>query len=118
LASRERDAVTGLWSPLRSEVIKEIKFVERMLPPSDRVGDPAIDVGFLPASAIGADLDLCGKGAFGDLAIDGGSGQPGAGENGLLTDDTVRLAHGCAASCWLFLTITETRQNSDLSLCN
>jgi hypothetical protein len=47
--------------PLRSEVIEEIEFVERTLPPSGGVGDPAIDVGFLPARAVGADLDLGGK---------------------------------------------------------
>ena len=29
-----------------------------------------------------------------------------------------RLAHGPAASCWLFLTIAETRQGNELSLCN
>ena len=90
----ERDAVTGLWSPLRSEVIEKIKFVERTLPPSDRVGDPAIDVGFLPASAIDADLDLGGKRAFGDLAIDGGPRQAGAGKNGLQANDTIWLTHG------------------------
>ncbi len=31
MVRRQRDAVTGLWSPLRSEVIEEIKFVERAL---------------------------------------------------------------------------------------
>jgi hypothetical protein len=51
-----------------------------------------------------ADPDLGWECALVDLAIDGGAGQPGAGQDGLEADDPVWLGHGCAASCWLLLT--------------
>ena len=55
--------------------------------------------------------------ALGDLAVDGGPGQAGPGENGFQADDTVWCEHGCAASCRVFLTTAETRQSEDLLLC-
>src|SRR5690606_3256074 len=58
------------------------------------------------------------KGAFGDLAVDGGPRQSGAGENGFQADDTIWLTHGCAASFWSFLTIAETSESNELLLCN
>src|SRR6516165_10381749 len=79
--------------------------------PRDGICDPAIDVRFMPAGPVGADFELSREGAFGDLAVDGGPGQPGPGKNGFQADDTVRFAHGRAASCWLFLTASETRQD-------
>ncbi|CAL74718.1 hypothetical protein BRADO0795 [Bradyrhizobium sp. ORS 278] len=51
---------------------------------------------------------------LGDFAVDGGPGQPGSGEDGFQADDTVWFAHGRAASCWLFLTAAETRQDGRL----
>ena len=43
-----------------------------------------------------------------------GPGQPGPSEDGFQTDDTVRFAHGHAASCSLYLTASETRQDRPL----
>jgi hypothetical protein len=37
-------------------------------------------------------------------------------ENSFQTDDTVWFAHGHAASCWLFLTAAETRQDKQLQV--
>ena len=68
-------------------------------PPTDRVLDPAIDIGFMPARAVGADLKLRGERALGDLAVEGGPGQPGSREDGFQADDTVWFAHGCTGSC-------------------
>ena len=82
--------------------------------PCDGIGDPAVDVGFMPAAPVDADLDLRRERALGDLAVDGGPGQPGPGKDGFQTDDTVWFAHGRAASCWLFLTTAETRQGRRL----
>src|SRR5664279_6635894 len=64
----------------------------------------------MPAAPVDADLDLRRERALGDLAVDGGPGQPGPGKDSFQTDDTVWFAHGRAASCWLFLTTAETRQ--------
>ena len=72
--------------------------------PSDRICDPAVDVGFVPPSPVGAYFELSRECALRNLAVDGGPGQPGPGEDGFQTDDTVWFAHGRAASCWLFLT--------------
>ena len=52
--------------------------------------------------------------ALGNLAVDGGPGQPGPGKDSFQADDTVWFAHGRAASCWLFLTAAETRQDRQL----
>src|SRR5450631_2460840 len=78
--------------------------------PRDGIRDPAVDVGFVPPSPVGADFELCRERALGNLAVDGGSGQPGPGKDSFQTDDTVWFAHGPAASCWLFLMTAETRQ--------
>src|SRR5258705_12776037 len=64
----------------------------------------------MPPSPVAADFELGRERALGNLAVDGGSGQPGPGKNSFQTDDTVWFAHGRAASCWLFLTTAETRQ--------
>ena len=61
--------------------------------------------------AVHADFDLSRERAFADLAVDGGPGQPGPGEDGLQTDDTIWFSHGRAASGSLFLTVSETRQD-------
>src|ERR1700735_2972845 len=87
-------------------------------PPSGGIGDPTVDVGFVPAGAVDADFQLGWERALGDLAVDGGPGQAGAGENGFQADDTGCYEHGCAAACWVCLTIAETRQSGDLLLCN
>ena len=68
----------------------------------------------MPAGPVGADFELSRERALGDLAVDGGPGQPGPGKDGFQTDDTVWFAHGRAASCWLFLTAAETRQDRPL----
>jgi hypothetical protein len=53
--------------------------------------------------------------ALNDLAVDGGSGQPGPEKDGFEADYTVWLTHGCAASCWLFLTVADPdRTSSDV----
>src|SRR6267378_7661579 len=64
----------------------------------------------MPPSPGGADFELGWEGALGNLAVDGGSGQPGPRKDSFQTDDTVWFAHGRAASCWLFLATAETRQ--------
>ncbi len=61
----------------------------------------------MPAGPVGADFELRRERALGDLAVDGGPGQPGPGDDGFQTDDTIWFAHGRAASCWLFLTAAE-----------
>jgi len=52
----------------------------------------------VPASAVDADRYLPGERPFRDLAIKGGTGKPGAGQNGLHTDDTIRIVHGAVLS--------------------
>ena len=66
----------------------------------------------MPARAVGTNLELSWERALGDLAVDGGPGEPGPGENGFQADDTLWLVHGRAASSWPFLTTSETRQDS------
>src|SRR3954464_3031070 len=82
--------------------------------PSDGICDPVVNVGLMPAATVDADPDLRRERALGNLAIDGGAGQPGSGEDGFQTDDPVWFAHGRAASCWLFLMASETRQDKQL----
>jgi hypothetical protein len=67
--------------------------------PCDGIGDPAIDIGLVPAAPVDADPDLRWERALGDLAIDGGARQAGSGQNGLQTDDTVRFSHGWSTCC-------------------
>jgi hypothetical protein len=82
--------------------------------PDYRIGDPAVDVGFAPASSMDTDPDLGWKCALNDLAVDSGSGQPGSEKDGFEADDTVWFPHGCAGSCWLFLAAADPdRTNSD-----
>jgi|SRR4051812_13749936 hypothetical protein len=79
-------------------------------PPSDRICDPPLDIGFMPPSRVEADLDLSRERALGDLAVDGGSGQPCPRKDSFQTDDAVWFAHGRDAPSWLFPTSPETRQ--------
>ena len=69
-----------------------------LLPVGDRIGDPAIDGRFVPASAVDADRYLPGERPLRDLAIESGTGKPGAGQNGLHTNDTIRIVHGAVLS--------------------
>jgi hypothetical protein len=46
------------------------------------------------ATPVDADLDLRRERALGDLAVDGGSRQPGPGKDSFQTDNTVGFAHG------------------------
>ena len=80
--------------------------------PRDGICDPAVDVGFMPAGPVGADFELNRERALSDLAVDSGPGQPSPGKNGFQADDTVWFSRGRAASCSLFLTASETRQDS------
>src|SRR5262249_12084184 len=82
---------------------------------SDWIRDPAIDVRFMPAGAVSADPDLRRERSLRDLSVDGGAGQPRPRKNGLQTDDTILVAHGRAASCWLFLKASWRRQGSGCS---
>jgi len=82
--------------------------------PSDRIGDPSVNVGFSPTCAVGADPDLRGERALSDFSVDGGPGKACSGEDGFQADDTVWFAHGWRVS-WLFLTARETRQDRLLS---
>src|SRR4051812_8740512 len=76
-------------------------------PPPDWIVDPAVDVGFAPAGAMDADPDLGRECALGDLAVDGGPGQPGPGEDGLEADDPIWLWHGFVGSGCLLLTAAD-----------
>jgi hypothetical protein len=57
---------------------------------------------------VDADADLGGEGTLGDLAVDRGPGQAGAGEDGFETDDTVLLMHGWSGSGWWPLAAADT----------
>ena len=83
-------------------------------PPCSWISNPAVDVGLMPAAPVDADPDLRWERALGDLAVDGGPGQPGPGKNGFQADDTFWFSHCCTGSCWLFLTTSETRQGGPL----
>src|SRR5206468_611388 len=125
-ASSCSDAVGGLTCGERDTMPTPSLFVSPSVieaglafrAPRHGVGDPAVDVGFPPTSAVDADPQLGGERALGDLAVDGGPGQAGPRENGFEADDTVWCGHGCAGSCRLFLTASGTRQSDDLLLCN
>ena len=54
-----------------------------------------------------ADSDLGWECALGDLAVDGGPGPPGPGEDGLEADDPIWLGHGCVGSGWLLPTAAD-----------
>ena len=41
-----------------------------------------------------ADFQLAWEGAFGDLAVHGGAGQPGAGQYGFKADNSFEVGHG------------------------
>lgn len=71
--------------------------------PREGIGDPATDVGFVPACTVDTDLYLAWKGAFGDLAIDRGPRQAGPEKDGFQADDPVWFRHGRTASSWLVL---------------
>ena len=60
--------------------------------PRHGICDPAVDVGFLPARAVDTDPELNRERSLGDLAVDGGPGQPGPGKDGFQTDDPVWLS--------------------------
>ena len=68
-------------------------------PPCDGIGDPAVDVGFLPSRAVDADFELGRERALSDLAVDGGPGQAGSGKDGVQADDAIWCGHGSAAFC-------------------
>jgi len=82
--------------------------------PRDWISNPAVDVGFMPAAPVDADPDLRRECALGDLSVDGGPGQPSPGKNGSEADDTFWFAHSRVASCWLFLTASEPRQDKQV----
>lgn len=80
--------------------------------PANWIGDPAVDVRFMPAGPVGADFELGRERALGDLTVDGGPGQSSPGEDGFQPDDAVWFSHGRTGSGWLFLMASETRQDS------
>jgi len=63
------DSLSEGWQPPTS--LDLIKLAFRT--PRDGIGDPAIDVGFMPTAPIGADFELSRERALGDLAVDGGA---------------------------------------------
>jgi hypothetical protein len=85
--------------------------------PCDGIGNPAVDVRFMPAAPVDADPDLRWERAFGDLTVDGGAGQAGSSQDGLQADDTVWFSHGWPTCCWLFLRTAETRQDGRSGTC-
>ena len=62
-------------------------------PVSGGIGDPAIDGGLMPASAMDADWHLPGECPFRDLAVNGGPGKAGAVENGFEANDPIGVGH-------------------------
>lgn len=48
----------------------------------------------MPAGAVDADRHLARERAFADLAVEGGTGKPGAGQHGLETDNPFFVTHG------------------------
>jgi hypothetical protein len=64
-----------------------------------RIGNPAIDGGFMPAGAVDADPDLTGKRALCDFSIEGGSGKAGALQDSAQADDTIGFWHGSDSTC-------------------
>src|SRR3546814_2747906 len=64
LPRRERRALPAPPLSARSEVI-EVELAA--WPPSSGIGNPAVDVGFMPPCAVGADFELGRERAFGDL---------------------------------------------------
>ena len=71
----------------RTGLLTPIAFAFRT--PRDGIGDPAINIGFTPTSAVDADPDLSRECALCDLAVDGGPGQASTIEDGFQADDTV-----------------------------
>jgi hypothetical protein len=65
--------------------------------PSYWICDPAVDIGFMPAGAVGADFKLSRERTLGDLTVDGRPGQPRSSEDGFQTNNTVWFRHGRAA---------------------
>jgi hypothetical protein len=99
------------WKDTREEMVQPATLPNLIeLPfwtPSDWIGNPVVDVRFMPAGAIDADLDLGWKGTLSNLAVDGGPGQPGSSQNGFQTDNALWFPHGRAASWWVFLTAAD-----------
>jgi hypothetical protein len=93
-----------------SPAVIEVELASRT--PRHGIGNPAIDVGLPPASAVYADPDLGRERAFDDLAVDGGPGEASPSENGFQADDTVWCVHSCAASCRLFLTAPDPKEQT------
>lgn len=77
--------------------------------PSDRICDRLISDSCQPAPLV-LILSRAGERTLGDLAVYRRPGQPGPGQDGPYPDSAVWFAHGLAASCWLFLTPSESRQ--------
>jgi hypothetical protein len=92
---------TDAWAVASHAIIGKLNTI--LCPPPGRIGNPSVDVGFPPASTVGADPELGGEGPLGNLAIDGGTGQAGAGKDGFQANDTLWCLHGGAASCWMRL---------------
>lgn len=65
-------------------------------PKACRIRDPAIDVGLVPASAMAAEFELPGEGAFGDPAVERGAAETRAVEHGADTKDAVEFGHDLA----------------------
>ena len=85
-------------------------------PPAGGIGDPTIDIGFMPTGAVHADFQLGWERALGDFAVDSGTAEASAGENGLQADDTVCYEHSCAASCRMRLTL-QRQDRAMICLC-
>jgi len=62
-------------------------------PIADRVCDPLVDGGLIPACAVDADLHLVGKSAFLDLAVERGAAKARPVEDGLNSYNTISA--GC-----------------------
>ena len=70
------------------------RLISVLVAKTNRIGDPLVDGGLAPASAMDADPDLTREGALGDLAIHGRSGEASAGKHGFEADNSFWVGHG------------------------
>lgn len=65
-----------------------------VIPTAHRIGNPLVDLRFVPASAMNADLDLARKTAVIDLPVKGRSGEASPVKDGCKSKNTVVFRHG------------------------
>ena len=93
----------------------EVKLVPGIGDPiGRRIGNPAVDLRFTPASAVNADRYLRRERPFGDLAIDSRARQSGAMKDGFEADDTVWFWHVRNSIAWRLMTLPAMKLTASL----